>query len=67
MEFHNSGIPEFRALPHLIWRIDRMHQVAAELGCFYILMHWRGHSVDMNSKAIYGDVVTPLSWCSSSS
>jgi dihydropteroate synthase len=20
-------------------------------------MHWRGHSIDMNSKAIYGDVV----------
>jgi dihydropteroate synthase len=36
---------------------SEMHQVAAELGCFYILMHWRGHSVDMNSKAIYGDVV----------
>jgi dihydropteroate synthase len=36
---------------------SKMHQVAAELGCFYILMHWRGHSVDMNSKAIYGDVV----------
>jgi dihydropteroate synthase len=36
---------------------DQMHKVAAELGTFYILMHWRGHSVDMNSKAIYGDVV----------
>jgi dihydropteroate synthase len=36
---------------------DQMHNVAAELGTFYILMHWRGHSVDMNSKAIYGDVV----------
>ena len=36
---------------------SEMHQVAADLGCFYILMHWRGHSIDMNSKAIYGDVV----------
>lgn len=36
---------------------DQMHKVAAELGTFYILMHWRGHSLDMNSKAIYGDVV----------
>ena len=36
---------------------SQMHQVAADLGCFYILMHWRGHSIDMNSKAIYGDVV----------
>jgi len=36
---------------------SEMHQVAAELDCFYILMHWRGHSIDMNSKAIYCDVV----------
>jgi dihydropteroate synthase len=36
---------------------SQMHHVAAELGCFYILMHWRGHSIDMNSKAIYSDVV----------
>lgn len=36
---------------------EQMHNAAAELGTFYILMHWRGHSVDMNSKAIYGDVV----------
>ncbi len=36
---------------------DQMHKAAAELGTLYILMHWRGHSVDMNSKAIYGDVV----------
>ena len=35
----------------------QMHQVAAELGTKYILMHWRGHSIDMNSKAIYTDVV----------
>lgn len=34
-----------------------MHETVAELGCPYILMHWRGHSADMNSKAIYKDVV----------
>jgi len=36
---------------------SQMHHVVADLGTKYILMHWRGHSVDMNSKAIYGDVV----------
>jgi len=36
---------------------DLMHEIVAEMGCPYILMHWRGHSKDMNSKAIYGDVV----------
>lgn len=36
---------------------DLMHEVVAEMGCPYILMHWRGHSKDMNSQAIYGDVV----------
>lgn len=39
---------------------EQMHSVAAEVGIFYILMHWRGHSVDMNSKAIYGDVVVDV-------
>ena len=34
-----------------------MHETVAELGCPYILMHWRGHSVDMNSRAVYEDVV----------
>jgi len=32
----------------------------AALNCQYILMHWRGHSKDMNSKAIYTDVVTEV-------
>jgi dihydropteroate synthase len=36
---------------------SQMHHVVAELGTEFILMHWRGHSVDMNSKAIYSDVV----------
>lgn len=34
-----------------------MLETAAELGVPYILMHWRGQSKDMNSKAIYTDVV----------
>lgn len=34
-----------------------MFSTVAALGCKYTLMHWRGHSVDMNSKAIYEDVV----------
>lgn len=34
-----------------------MFTTVAELGCKYTLMHWRGHSVDMNLKAIYNDVV----------
>jgi dihydropteroate synthase len=38
----------------------QMHSVAADVGCFYILMHWRGHSIDMNSKAIYSDVVAEV-------
>jgi dihydropteroate synthase len=27
----------------------------------YILMHWRGHSVDMNARAVYADVVADVS------
>lgn len=34
-----------------------MFATVAELGCRYTIMHWRGHSKDMNSKAIYADVV----------
>jgi dihydropteroate synthase len=37
-----------------------MHRTAADLGVNYILMHWRGHSVDMNSQAIYSDVVAEV-------
>ncbi|MBS2966116.1 dihydropteroate synthase [Actinocrinis puniceicyclus] len=32
----------------------------AEAQVPYILMHWRGHSVDMNSRAVYGDVVAEV-------
>jgi dihydropteroate synthase len=38
----------------------QMFGTVAELGCKYTLMHWRGHSVDMNSKAIYTDVVSEV-------
>ena len=34
-----------------------MFSTVAALGCKYTIMHWRGHSKDMNSKAIYNDVV----------
>jgi dihydropteroate synthase len=35
----------------------RMASVAADAGCPWILMHWRGHSVDMQQLAHYDDVV----------
>lgn len=34
-----------------------MLATAANLKVPYIAMHWRGHSKDMNSRAVYGDVV----------
>ena len=34
-----------------------MYAAVADLGLPYILMHWRGHSVDMGSRAKYRDVV----------
>ncbi len=37
-----------------------MFSTVASLGCKYTLMHWRGHSIDMNSKAIYDDVVSDV-------
>ena len=37
-----------------------MLQTAAHLKVPYIAMHWRGASKDMNSKAIYDDVVTDV-------
>ena len=32
----------------------------AAAGVPYILMHWRGHSADMNSRAVYSDVVAEV-------
>ncbi|CAN2225994.1 FolP Dihydropteroate synthase and related enzymes [Candidatus Nanopelagicaceae bacterium] len=37
-----------------------MFATVASLGCKYILMHWRGHSKDMNEKARYNDVVVEV-------
>jgi dihydropteroate synthase len=37
-----------------------MFATVAALGCKYTLMHWRGHSKDMNAKAIYDDVVVDV-------
>jgi dihydropteroate synthase len=34
-----------------------MFATVAALGCKYTLMHWRGHSKEMNEMAEYGDVV----------
>ena len=36
---------------------SEMLTTAAKLKVPYIAMHWRGHSKDMNSRAVYGDVV----------
>jgi dihydropteroate synthase len=38
-----------------------MARVVAAAGTPWILMHWRGHSKDMNSLASYDDVVTEVS------
>jgi dihydropteroate synthase len=38
----------------------QMLQAAARLKVPYIAMHWRGQSKDMNSKAVYGDVVNDV-------
>ncbi len=37
-----------------------MARVAAETGVPYVLMHWRGHSKDMNALALYKDVVADV-------
>lgn len=37
-----------------------MIPVAADLECAYVQMHWRGHSVDMQSRAHYADVVSEV-------
>ena len=38
----------------------RMARVAAEAGCPWILMHWRGHSRTMTRLAVYQDVVAEV-------
>jgi len=37
-----------------------MFATVKRLGVPYVLMHWRGESKDMNSRAIYADVVTDV-------
>jgi dihydropteroate synthase len=37
-----------------------MARVAAESGAGWVLMHWRGHSKDMNALATYQDVVAEV-------
>ncbi|MFC6562850.1 dihydropteroate synthase [Actinoplanes utahensis] len=37
-----------------------MARVAAAAGCPWILMHWRGHSRDMQKLAVYQDVVAEV-------
>ena len=39
---------------------ERLPKLAAEAGVPYVVMHWRGHSADMQSKAVYDDVVTEV-------
>ena len=36
---------------------EDMAAVVAQAGVPYVVMHWRGHSVDMQSHAVYDDVV----------
>ncbi|NRQ36111.1 dihydropteroate synthase [Nonomuraea sp. NN258] len=37
-----------------------MPRVVAATGVPYVVMHWRGHSHDMDSRAVYHDVVTEV-------
>src|SRR6266496_4797772 len=37
-----------------------MPRLVAQAGVPYVVMHWRGHSHDMYSRAVYADVVTEV-------
>ncbi|WP_031509170.1 dihydropteroate synthase [Streptomyces megasporus] len=39
---------------------ERMVPVVAEIGAPFVVMHWRGQSVDMNDRAVYTDTVTEV-------
>jgi dihydropteroate synthase len=39
---------------------ETMAAVVAEAGVPFVAMHWRGHSADMQSRAVYADVVTEV-------
>lgn len=38
----------------------RMVPVVADAGVPFVVMHWRGQSLDMNDRAVYGDVVSEV-------
>ena len=38
----------------------KMFETVAQLNTPYVLMHWRGHSTEMDQKAIYQNVVTEV-------
>jgi dihydropteroate synthase len=38
----------------------KMFETVAQLNTQYVLMHWRGHSTEMDQKAIYQNVVTEV-------
>lgn len=40
---------------------SKLPSLVAEAGVPYVVMHWRGHSADMQSKAEYADVVAAVS------
>ncbi|MCK1798308.1 dihydropteroate synthase [Streptomyces sp. XM4193] len=42
------------------WADERMIPVVADAGVPYVVMHWRGQSAGMNSRAVYGDVVAEV-------
>lgn len=37
-----------------------MLRLVADSGVPYVVMHWRGHSADMQARAVYGDVVAEV-------
>jgi dihydropteroate synthase len=39
---------------------EAMARTVADLGVPYVAMHWRGHSVDMDTRAVYDDVVAEV-------
>ena len=39
---------------------ESMAAVVAEAGAPFVVMHWRGHSADMQSRAVYDDVVADV-------
>lgn len=38
----------------------RMVPAVAEAGAPFVVMHWRGQSIDMNNRAVYGDVTAEV-------